>query len=449
MEKISVASLDPPDHCGWLTKQGGSIKTWKRRWMVLKGTTLYYFKTQKDVDVTGSIDLEPTSIIKEEPGKSKPKKHMLSVGTTKRTFMMFAETQQEQAQWVSKLKKALNSLHASPTPSASTTSSQPTNQNNGNSPAANGTIPADADSRDKLAYIKNGVSFLQTENKVLEFWKIWIESVATKNELEPGKRIEFTIAASADLAKLTWRVAGPQNIFIQKMVDFFWNVGAPETEIDRLNDVGAMINPVKIGSWIDMSVKDGMDGGWFFPVPMALSLCIDAADPGTPTQQLAEWAAQHGVEQCLAVGRDMGAAPPRQTEFRLALPGDASAQLDVALAAFSHFNFPSIPPTVLAILQSNTTPGLLLSVITSSEGFVRLGVLQPKPSEKVVKDLIAAADAQAAPFVAFQQQFQAAGSDPNPAYAEYQYLQTGFGYGVYKEGFDVVFHWNAATDIGQ
>ena len=45
---------------------------------------------------------------------------------------------------------------------------------------------------------------------------------------------------------------------------------------------------------------------------------------------------------------------------------------------------------------------------------------QPKPSEKVVKDLIAAADAQESPFVAFQHQFQAAGSDPHPAYAEYQ-----------------------------
>jgi len=55
------------------------------------------------------------------------------------------------------------------------------------------------------------------------------------------------------MEKLTWRSSGPQNIFIQKMVDFFWNVGAPETEIDRLNDVGALINPIQIGSWIDMS----------------------------------------------------------------------------------------------------------------------------------------------------------------------------------------------------
>lgn len=65
--------------------------------------------------------------------------------------------------------------------------------------------------------------------------------------------ISFQVATSADTEKLTWRSSGPQNIFIQKMVDFFWNVGAPETEIDRLNDVGALINPIQIGSWIDMS----------------------------------------------------------------------------------------------------------------------------------------------------------------------------------------------------
>jgi hypothetical protein len=32
--------------------------------------------------------------------------------------------------------------------------------------------------------------------------------------------------------------------------------------LTQLNDVGALINPMRIGSWIDMSAKDGMDGGW-------------------------------------------------------------------------------------------------------------------------------------------------------------------------------------------
>ena len=37
--------------------------------------------------------------------------------------------------------------------------------------------------------------------------------------------IDFFVATSADMQKLTWRTSGPQNVFIQKMVDFFWNVG--------------------------------------------------------------------------------------------------------------------------------------------------------------------------------------------------------------------------------
>lgn len=84
------------------------------------------------------------------------------------------------------------------------------------------------------------------------------------------------------------------------MVDFFWNVGAPESEIDRLNDVGALINPFKIGSWIDMSAKGGMDGGWFFPVEIPLKLAIEAADPGDAVRRVAEWADKHQVRSLLA-----------------------------------------------------------------------------------------------------------------------------------------------------
>lgn len=46
----------------------------------------------QDLEVTGTIDLEPDSFIREEPAKSKPKKYMLSVGTAKRVFMIFADT---------------------------------------------------------------------------------------------------------------------------------------------------------------------------------------------------------------------------------------------------------------------------------------------------------------------------------------------------------------------
>ena len=33
-----------PDREGWLVKQGGSWKSWKRRWFVLSDRCLYYFQ---------------------------------------------------------------------------------------------------------------------------------------------------------------------------------------------------------------------------------------------------------------------------------------------------------------------------------------------------------------------------------------------------------------------
>ena len=34
-----------PDHKGWLTKEGGKHKTWKKRWFILTENCLYYFKS--------------------------------------------------------------------------------------------------------------------------------------------------------------------------------------------------------------------------------------------------------------------------------------------------------------------------------------------------------------------------------------------------------------------
>jgi len=47
---------------GWCKKQGGRIKTWKRRWFVLKDNCLYYFKQPSNEQPCGIIPLENLSI---------------------------------------------------------------------------------------------------------------------------------------------------------------------------------------------------------------------------------------------------------------------------------------------------------------------------------------------------------------------------------------------------
>lgn len=460
--RVSVASLNPADKEGFLTKQGGSIKTWKRRWFVLKGKKLYYFKTRNDLEATGVIELEQDSFVKDE--KDKKKRFMFSVGTSRRVFFIVADNEKDMLSWIESIKRNIEGNTPSSTPSSQARSdgSLPQNitpssqaQGNGvpNKIPGTGFTPSTASNaapRSRLAAAKSCIPYLMEEtSKVLEFWQIWTESVPLLSDLQPGNTIEFHVATSADMQKLTWRTAGPQNIFIQKMVDFFWNVGAPESEIDRLNDVGALINPVKIGSWIDMSAKGGMDGGWFFPVDIPLDRAIEASDTGDPTRKVSEWARSNGVTVCFSVGRDMGAAPPRQTEIRMKLPGtDFNDQLRLAMDAFFVFGFPAIPDEALTLIRRSSSESngpLCLAVITSSEGFVRLGLLIPKPSHDVVSGLCQLGGGSHDEIGRFQSALQSQG----PTYAEYQYLMKGFGYGVYKEGFDIVFHYLVGEDHGE
>jgi len=453
--RVPASSLYPPDKDGYMTKQGGSIKSWKTRYFVLKDRVLYYYKTTKDQVFTGKIDIEPTSVVKEEPGIKKSA-NIFSVATSKRIFFMYPEKPEETKAWIDAITKCIEKSKTSLGTSSSV--NQGSDQPAATSPSQNGNngqqkqpeplrspTGTEMGPRVRLTIAKSVIGFLKDpESKVLEFWQIWTESIPPREDLQPLMAIDFSVAASADMQKLTWRTSGPQNIFIQKMVDFFWNVGAPESEIDRLNDVGARINPPKIGSWIDMSAKGGMDGGWFFPVDIPLKLAIDACDQGDASKKLLEWAESHGVNDIFAVGRDMGAAPPRQTEVRFKVPGsDFDEQLKNALDAHVAFGFPQIPDNALAVLRSGKVPGLAMSVITSSEGFVRLGLLVPRPTTDNVLSLCSISGGNHEELAAFEASLGKEG----PSHVEYQYLMKGFGYGVYKEGFDIVFHYDVGQEV--
>jgi len=510
--RIPTQSLLPADKDGFLTKQGGSIKTWKRRYFILKSKSLYYYKTPKDAVITGRIDLEPNSIVREETKKAKP--GMFSVNTSKRVFYMYPDRPEEMREWIDAINRGIENAKSNPTsipgpsqyvdnnnvpsqyfqssnntgysgsgttgnavsppsgnpspPSSSISNgmgsgaSAPFTSKEPSSPLSNGRVDVkNLSPRDRLTVAKGVVPFLKDEDsKVLEFWEIWSQSIPPRTELSQGLSIEFLVSISADMQKLTWRTHGPQNLFIQRMVDFFWNVGAPELEIDRLNDVGALINPVKIGSWIDMSAKGGMDGGWYFPVDVPMKLALEAADPGDASRKVGEWCENHGIGTVYVVGRDMGAAPPRQTEFRIRIPGTSLAeQLRLALNALEVFSFPAFPEEAVQVLEDAAankelgdplSTSVVLSVITSSDGFVRIGVFFPKPTPDLIGTFCRLAGGSLDSFAPFEASILASSSRPagtsGPAFVECQHLMKGFGYGVYKEGFDVVFHYNVGSE---
>lgn len=461
--QTTIKSLAVPEHEGWMTKQGGSVKSWKRRWFILKGAKLYYFKANRpETEMQGLIELTPTTFVKQQPKHGKQQAFAVGSSEMKRVYFMYADQDTESLSWIKSLNAAIERLKSpgagpstyiepgmSPSPSGGAQTagtSAPAGAGMGVSasqpyqPTTTQAARSGASLRSQLISGRNEVYFLkEDDNKVLEFWQIWFDSIPPREEIPANSHIEYEVATSADMQKLTWRTAGPQNIFIQRMVDFFWNVGAPESEIDRLNDVGAAINPQVIGSWIDMSSKRGMDGGWYFPSDIPLKFALEATDPGEPAAKFQAWAERHNIVNCYSVGRDMGAAPPRQTEIRIRLPGETfDAQFNLALDAFNEFGFPLLPEEAVAIVRSIPRAGLRMSVVTSSEGFVRLGVLIPEPDRTALDRLSPLCGATSSDgLIRFSDSLGLAG----PAFVEFQFLQKGFGYGVYKEGFDVIFHY--------
>lgn len=277
---------------------------------------------------------------------------------------------------------------------------------------------------------------------VLDFLNIWQESLPVPSEMEPGEIAKILVAVSSDTKKLSWRVDGPQAALIQKMVNFFWNVGAPEGEIDKLNELGQKIIPNFIGSWIDMSETGGMDGGWYFPVDTDTQVAIVAADLPEEGESTADilfrWASQHDIRTVTSVGRDMGATPPRQTDFKLRILGPNQVKASVIKDACQQFQFPDIPVELEEAINNlpSTTSEVTLSVVTSPNGFAKIGVIIPEPTAQTVASLL---ECVSGDINEHQKMINTFGK---PLAIEYAYLNDGFGFEVYKEGADVHVYYN-------
>jgi len=92
---------------GWLTKEGGTIKSWKKRWCVYADDEITYYTAtpSKNGKKKGRI---PLAIMeKVQKLDYKKKKNCFEIQTPARNYHLFAATPQETEQWVEFLNKAL------------------------------------------------------------------------------------------------------------------------------------------------------------------------------------------------------------------------------------------------------------------------------------------------------------------------------------------------------
>ncbi|KAG9322788.1 hypothetical protein KVV02_005536 [Mortierella alpina] len=101
---VSLELIGKPDYAGWLKKRGDTYRTWKSRWFMLKGVTLYYMNSPKENASKDYINLVGYKIIQDEniyAGKYCFK----AVHEDLRSFYFYTESEHDMKGWLKALMK--------------------------------------------------------------------------------------------------------------------------------------------------------------------------------------------------------------------------------------------------------------------------------------------------------------------------------------------------------
>lgn len=115
----SNVSLSDADYSGWLYKRGEHTSLWRRRWFVLKGKTLYWFK---DPDATADAEARGYLRLLEAGAAKGNKSRQLEVFGTEAAKagcnLLYADSDKECNQWVQALRHAAQGKPSTPSNSS-------------------------------------------------------------------------------------------------------------------------------------------------------------------------------------------------------------------------------------------------------------------------------------------------------------------------------------------
>mmetsp|Transcript_23079 Transcript_23079/g.54694 ORF Transcript_23079/g.54694 Transcript_23079/m.54694 type:complete len:160 (+) Transcript_23079:162-641(+) len=96
---------DNSDYEGWLTKQSMWLKDWRRRYFILKGSKLFFAKSEYEAP-HGMIDLSTCTTVKSADLKSH-KRNSFEISTAETTYLIYADTEKEKDDWIGSVGRAI------------------------------------------------------------------------------------------------------------------------------------------------------------------------------------------------------------------------------------------------------------------------------------------------------------------------------------------------------
>lgn len=90
---------------GWLTKQSMWLKDWRRRFFILKGSKLFFSKSDY-AQPHGMIDLQVCTTVKSADLKS-GRAHSFEISTPELTYLLYADSEKEKDDWIGNVGRAI------------------------------------------------------------------------------------------------------------------------------------------------------------------------------------------------------------------------------------------------------------------------------------------------------------------------------------------------------
>eukprot|EP01136_Pigoraptor_vietnamica_P034464 Opistho-1_new@98463 len=113
--KMDLSALLGADRQGWLEKEGGNVKSWKSRWFVLKGTSLFYYPDHKDPNPLGQIaNVDKAKLVLPDANEAKGglfarksrNQHVFMLELPDRTWKLAAPDRPTMDGWVAAIREA-------------------------------------------------------------------------------------------------------------------------------------------------------------------------------------------------------------------------------------------------------------------------------------------------------------------------------------------------------
>jgi hypothetical protein len=102
-------SWSDPERTGWLLKQGEYLKTWRRRWFVLKRGKLFWFKNaflssaskpRGVISVTAFLTVKGAEDVLHKP-------FAFELTTSRETMYFIADTDKEKEEWINSIGRSI------------------------------------------------------------------------------------------------------------------------------------------------------------------------------------------------------------------------------------------------------------------------------------------------------------------------------------------------------